>query len=217
MTNAIDTPDERAVSLAGPRRFTGVSSPRLPQPGSLDPLRVKTQMIETVNSFRTVGALLRETREAAGLTLRDLAARTRIPSSSLVCLEEDRFAEFPAEVFARGHLRSYARELGLDGDDVLAMYHQQVGSVPAGRPSAPMIQVTPAAPAWNMPEPGRLLRVAYVGAIVALVLGLVITVLAFGSNEDQASASVLDGASFSSDTWTAPAPASTDWRTYRNN
>jgi hypothetical protein len=42
-------------------------------------------------------------------------------------------------------------------------------------------------------------------------------VLAFGSNEDQASASVLDGASFSSDTWTAPAPASTDWRTYRNN
>lgn len=169
-----------------------------------------------MNTNRTVGTLLRETREANGQSLRDLAAITRIQASMLTCLEEDRYEEFPAEVFARGFLRSYSRELGLDEADVLDMYHQQRGSRPERvvvQQQAPLTK----RPASSFAEPGRLARFAYVGAIAALILGLVVTVLVFGARNDDASAAIVDDASFSTDGWTNPAPGANDWRTYRNN
>lgn len=173
-------------------------------------------MLDSIDTNRSVGTLLRETREANGLTLRDLAAVTRIQSSMLLCLEEDRWEEFPAEVFARGFLRSYARELGLDENNVLDMYHEQTDSHPERvvvEPQAPLVQRQ----ASSFAEPGRLARLAYVGAIAALILGLVVSVLVFGARNDDASAAIVDDASFSTDGWTNPAPGANDWRTYRNN
>lgn len=56
------------------------------------------------------------------MSLDDIAAETRIPPRSLVSLEAGRFEELPADVFVRGFLRSYARCVGLDADDVLRSY-----------------------------------------------------------------------------------------------
>jgi len=67
-------------------------------------------------------ARLREQREARSLSLDDIAAETRIPPRSLVSLEAGRFDELPADVFVRGFLRSYARCVGLDADDVVRRY-----------------------------------------------------------------------------------------------
>ena len=75
----------------------------------------------------TVGERLVEAREASGLSLRDLSAETSIQSHLLALLEQDRFSEFPAEVIARGFLRNYARQLGLDDQDIIAHYLTQTG------------------------------------------------------------------------------------------
>lgn len=75
------------------------------------------------------GTLLREAREARGLTLADVAAVTRIPKTMLAHLENDRYEEYAAEVFARGHLMNFAREVGLDPREVLKAYRSYTGAV----------------------------------------------------------------------------------------
>lgn len=77
--------------------------------------------------MQTPGQMLREARETKGLTLADMAAMTRIPRTQLEHLERDRFEEYVAEVFVRGHLRNYARELHLDSEYVLQCYERHTG------------------------------------------------------------------------------------------
>lgn len=77
--------------------------------------------------MKSPGTLLREAREDRGLTLDDVAAMTRVPRGMLEHLEEDRFEEYEAEVFVRGHLRNYAREMRLDVDEVVQAYERETG------------------------------------------------------------------------------------------
>jgi curved DNA-binding protein CbpA len=60
------------------------------------------------------GAELRRAREARGLSLRHIAAVTKIGVRFLEYIEEDRFAFLPAPVYLRGFLQEYARLVGLD-------------------------------------------------------------------------------------------------------
>jgi cytoskeleton protein RodZ len=80
-------------------------------------------------SNKTPGSILREARESMSLSLAEVAAMTRIPRTMLSHLERDRFDEYAAEVFARGHLRNYARELKLDPERVIQAYEQYTGRV----------------------------------------------------------------------------------------
>ena len=77
--------------------------------------------------MKSPGMMLREAREERGLTLSDVAAMTRIPKTMLAHLEADRFEEYVAEVFVRGHLRNYARELRLDSEMVMQAYERHTG------------------------------------------------------------------------------------------
>ena len=77
--------------------------------------------------MKSPGTMLKEAREEAGLSLADVAAMTRIPKTMLSHLEHDRFDEYVAEVFVRGHLRNYARELRLDSEAVLQAYERHTG------------------------------------------------------------------------------------------
>ncbi|MGM0557455.1 MAG: helix-turn-helix domain-containing protein [Myxococcota bacterium] len=80
-------------------------------------------------SNKTPGSILREARESMSLSLAEVAAMTRIPRTMLSHLERDRFDEYAAEVFARGHLRNYARELKLDPERVIQAYERYTGRV----------------------------------------------------------------------------------------
>lgn len=73
------------------------------------------------------GEIIKKARESKGLTVADVAAMTRIPKPMIQNLEADRYDEYSAEVFARGHLRNYAREVDLEPDEVLQVYDQHVG------------------------------------------------------------------------------------------
>ena len=60
------------------------------------------------------GADLRKIREARGMSLRHIAAVTKIGLRFLEYVEEDRFALLPAPVYLRGFLLEYARLVGID-------------------------------------------------------------------------------------------------------
>lgn len=60
------------------------------------------------------GQKLKRAREAAGLTLDQVSAETRINLRHLGMIEDGRFADLPAKTYAVGFSRTYARMVGLD-------------------------------------------------------------------------------------------------------
>ncbi len=74
----------------------------------------------------TVGQYLQRQREAQKISLESVANITRIRIANLEALEKDEFHLLPAEVFTRGFLRSYAKSIGLNADEILSLYHRQM-------------------------------------------------------------------------------------------
>jgi hypothetical protein len=68
------------------------------------------------------GELLRQVREATGLSLQQVAERTRITRIHLENVEADRYDHLPATVYLRGILVNLARELRLDPARVSKSY-----------------------------------------------------------------------------------------------
>jgi len=69
----------------------------------------------------TLGEVLAARRGERGLTIQQAAAATRIRAHYLSALESDEFERLAAPVYAKGHLRTYARYLGLDPEPLVAM------------------------------------------------------------------------------------------------
>ena len=65
------------------------------------------------------GKAIQEAREAAGLTVKELAASVRISATAMTAIEEDRYDKLPGLPFVRGYLTNLQRELGMDQADVL--------------------------------------------------------------------------------------------------
>lgn len=84
-----------------------------------------------------VGATLRRARTQKGLTLDQLSRATKISLSKLQALEDNDFESLPAVVYARGFLRAYAREVGLDPEDVVDQYMRQLDHAMAPAMSEP--------------------------------------------------------------------------------
>ena len=66
-----------------------------------------------------VGSRLRDAREAAGLSIEQVAAETRIPQRHLLSIEGGDFGALPSRTYAIGFSRTYARLLNLDERQVL--------------------------------------------------------------------------------------------------
>jgi cytoskeletal protein RodZ len=56
------------------------------------------------------------------MSLEEVSRTTRVPVSSVERIEADRFDELPGEVFVRGFLKSYARAVEMEPEEVLARY-----------------------------------------------------------------------------------------------
>jgi cytoskeletal protein RodZ len=66
-----------------------------------------------------LGPRLKRAREARGVSLRDIATRTKISVSALEALERGDVSKLPGGIFGRAFVRAYAAEVGLDADDVV--------------------------------------------------------------------------------------------------
>jgi cytoskeleton protein RodZ len=72
------------------------------------------------NTLASVGQILREAREAQGMSLDDAAMRLRLMHRQIAAIEADDFESLGQPVFARGFVRNYSRLLGLAPEDLLA-------------------------------------------------------------------------------------------------
>lgn len=78
--------------------------------------------------MESIGEFFKQVRETKGLTVDEVASKTRIRSDFVKALEEGNFAKLPDQVFARGFVRSYARSLGLDEEDAIHRFIQSAGA-----------------------------------------------------------------------------------------
>jgi cytoskeleton protein RodZ len=60
------------------------------------------------------GARLKAAREQTGVSLRHVAAATKISVTALEALERGDFARLPGGIFGRAFVRAYALQVGLD-------------------------------------------------------------------------------------------------------
>jgi cytoskeletal protein RodZ len=74
--------------------------------------------------MRTVGQILKETREAKLLTLEDVERQTRIRVELLTALEKDDYDKLPPATFIQGFIKNYGRFLQLDIDKLLALFRR---------------------------------------------------------------------------------------------
>ena len=66
------------------------------------------------------GQILSQARETWGMSRDQVAATLRLPTSTILALEEERYDGLAPAAFIRGYLSGYARLVGLDADKLLA-------------------------------------------------------------------------------------------------
>ncbi|MBR4749018.1 MAG: helix-turn-helix domain-containing protein [Abditibacteriota bacterium] len=66
-----------------------------------------------------IGQILREKREARGLSAEEAEAETRLAADSIRAVEDNRFDEFKNKVYARAFVRDYANFLAVDPKPLL--------------------------------------------------------------------------------------------------
>lgn len=71
---------------------------------------------------RITGSHLRNIRLARGTTLEEIANQTKIKKSYLEAIEQDDFKSFAEPVFMKGFIKSYAKALRLDANEICEKY-----------------------------------------------------------------------------------------------
>jgi cytoskeletal protein RodZ len=71
----------------------------------------------------SIGSDLRQAREEHALTLGEISTRTKIRVPVLRAIESDDFDHVPGGVITRGFLKLYAREVGLDPDEMARRFN----------------------------------------------------------------------------------------------
>src|SRR5512141_1811096 len=100
----------------GCRRRRPSSAGRLTPPGP------SSKVLSPMTAF---GAELREARERKGVSLRQIAAATKISVGALEALERNDISRLPGGIFSRAFVRSYATEIGLDPDETIRKFLSQ--------------------------------------------------------------------------------------------
>lgn len=115
----------------------------------------------------TAGRRLRQAREAAGMSLEDVATATRIPTRHLESLENSEFTKLPAPTYTIGFAKSYAAAVGLDRASIGEQLRAELGG--DTRPSA----FSP--DGFEPPDPARAfpkwLLLAAIAAVILVVIG----------------------------------------------
>ena len=90
------------------------------------------RVIHMVPQGITVGRLFQKEREEKKVSLETVSKETRISLPFLRAIEEDAYQLIPAEIYVRGFIRSYAKLLHLNVDEILDLYRHQAEPTPAG-------------------------------------------------------------------------------------
>lgn len=109
----------------------------------------------------TFGRYLQAVRLERGLRLEAVADETRIAPSTLRAIEAEDFDRLPPDVFLKGFLRAFARAVGADEHEAIALYLEHCRFQEVGRPAAASPPAARSAGAWRL------------GALLAALAGLI--------------------------------------------
>ena len=88
----------------------------------------------------SIGPWLRQAREKAGLTLRQIADTTKLSVRVLEAIEHERIARLPTGIYRRAVVRAYAAEVGIPPEHAvrafLAKYPDDLPPPPSSAPPA---------------------------------------------------------------------------------
>jgi len=122
------------------------------------------------------GRFLQKGREARGLSLVDLSRATKIKESVLERIEAARLDALPGQVYVRGFVMAYAREVGLDENEALTRLRMHIARVEHREPevTVPHKAIVPAP--LEDDEVGPLQR-RRMGVVMVVLLILVVATL----------------------------------------
>ncbi len=120
--------------------------------------------------MESIGDFFRQVRETKGLTLDDVASKTRIHPEFLMALEEGNYARLPDQVFAKGFVRSYARSLGLDEEDAMRRFAESAGSFYNKQSELKLLRVRQVADERQRQANRKVIFAAAAVAVLALIL-----------------------------------------------
>src|SRR5687768_13302857 len=109
----------------------------------------------------SIGDRLRAAREALGLSLDDIAAKTRVPIRHLSHIEKGEWDHLPAPTYSLGFARAYAGAVGLNPAEISTELRSQLTTTQTPTPS----YYEPADPARVPPK-----WLTLVAAVVAIML-----------------------------------------------
>lgn len=153
-----------------------------------------------------IGTQLRDARLARGLEVGDIADALKIRRSHVVAMESENFAALGASPYVRGHLRNYAREVGLDPEQIVGAWDREHGGLAVG---AHDIAATTSVSASRPREP--LPRWIVVTGLLVVVLGALALIGSLGNRTPDTGDTVVSStvAPTATSTPTAPSNAPT--------
>lgn len=113
------------------------------------------------------GDMLRAARERLGLSLPEVAARTRVPLRHLEGIEASDYTGLPSTTYATGFAKAYARAVGADEVEIARVVRGDLAGV---------TRATPEYRPYEAPDPARVPSRGV--AIVALGVALAVLILA---------------------------------------
>ncbi|MFC7302603.1 helix-turn-helix domain-containing protein [Streptomyces monticola] len=116
----------------------------------------------------SVGRALQQARIDAGLTVDEVSTATRVRIPIVHALEQDDFSRCGGDVYARGHIRTIARAVGIDPAPLLEQYDGEHGGRPEPTAAAPLFEAE-----RIRPEPRRPNWTAAMVAAIVAVIGFV--------------------------------------------
>lgn len=76
-----------------------------------------------------LGNLLKKSRKEKKMTLDELQQKTKIQKRYLEAIEQGNFSVLPGDFYTRAFIRTYAEVVGLDGDEIMATYRNELPSI----------------------------------------------------------------------------------------
>jgi cytoskeletal protein RodZ len=118
------------------------------------------------------GGKLRQARERRGISLRQIAASTKISAGALEALERNDISKLPGGIFSRAFVRSYASEVGLDPDETVKEFLGRFNQEPAPTAEAVAAVVPEAEAAFEHKQrrAAMAVKIALIGLPVLLVI-----------------------------------------------
>ncbi|SEG61458.1 protein RodZ, contains Xre-like HTH and DUF4115 domains [Thermomonospora echinospora] len=130
----------------------------------------------------SIGETLASARQTAGLTVDQVSERTRIRATVVRGIEGDDFASCGGDFYARGHIRSIAKAVGIDPEPLIQEYDrlhgplEPVSAVAAFEPEMPVKIGERRAPNWS--------AAMAVALVLVLVYGIVRVVGGIGDQQN---------------------------------